>query len=72
MLVDRAQARAPDFALTDENCGAAADTPPPEDPLPLAEQVMDGMPLAIELAAVRLASLSASDLLDRLDDRFSS
>jgi non-specific serine/threonine protein kinase len=60
LLVERAQALAPDFALTDENCEAVADVC----------RRLDGMPLAIELAAVRLASLSAADLLDRLDDRF--
>jgi len=32
---------------------------------------LDGMPLAIELAAVRLRSLSVSDVLARLDERFS-
>lgn len=32
---------------------------------------LDGMPLAIELAAVRLRSLSVSDVLRRLDERFS-
>ena len=31
---------------------------------------LDGMPLAIELAAARLRSLSLSDLQDRLDQRF--
>ncbi|WP_344857875.1 AfsR/SARP family transcriptional regulator [Planomonospora alba] len=31
---------------------------------------LDGMPLAIELAAARLRSLSAGQLADRLDDRF--
>ena len=31
---------------------------------------LDGMPLAIELAAARLRSLSLSDLYDRLDQRF--
>ena len=30
---------------------------------------LDGLPLAIELAAVRLASMSADDLRERLDDR---
>jgi non-specific serine/threonine protein kinase len=60
LLVDRAQALTPDFTLTDENCGAAADIC----------RRLDGMPLAIELAAVRLTFLSAADLVDRLDDRF--
>ncbi|WP_409180427.1 BTAD domain-containing putative transcriptional regulator [Amycolatopsis sp. VS8301801F10] len=31
---------------------------------------LDGMPLAIELAAVRLRTMSAEQLADRLDDRF--
>ncbi|MES9604646.1 MULTISPECIES: BTAD domain-containing putative transcriptional regulator [Actinomadura] len=31
---------------------------------------LDGIPLAIELAAVRLTSLTAEEILDRLDDRF--
>ena len=60
LLADRAVAVAPDFALTDENCGAAADVC----------RRLDGLPLAIELAAVRLASMTPGDLLERLDDRF--
>jgi predicted ATPase/DNA-binding CsgD family transcriptional regulator len=60
LLADRAVAVAPDFALTAENCRAAAEIC----------QRLDGLPLAIELAAVRLASMTADDLLKRLDDRF--
>ena len=60
LLVDRAQAMAPDFVLTDENAEAASEIC----------RRLDGLPLAIELASVRLASLSANDLLARLDDRF--
>jgi predicted ATPase len=60
LLVDRAVAVAPDFTLTEENCGAAGDIC----------RRLDGLPLAIELAAVRLASMTADDLLERLDDRF--
>jgi predicted ATPase/DNA-binding CsgD family transcriptional regulator len=59
LLVDRAIAVAPDFALTDENCGAASEIC----------RRLDGLPLAIELAAVRLASMTADDLRERLDDR---
>src|ERR1700746_2082824 len=31
---------------------------------------LDGIPLAIELAASRMASMTAAELRDRLDDRF--
>ncbi len=60
LLVDRAVAVAPDFALTDDNCEAASDIC----------RRLDGLPLAIELAAVRLGSMTADDLRERLDDRF--
>jgi DNA-binding CsgD family transcriptional regulator/tetratricopeptide (TPR) repeat protein len=59
LLVDRAVAAAPDFALTDQNWRAASEIC----------RRLDGLPLAIELAAVRLASMTADDLRDRLDDR---
>jgi predicted ATPase/DNA-binding CsgD family transcriptional regulator len=59
LLVDRAVAVAPDFALTSENRRAASEIC----------RRLDGMPLAIELAAVRLASMTADDLRERLDDR---
>ena len=59
LLVDRAVAVAPGFALNDENCQATAEIC----------RRLDGLPLAIELAAVRLASMTADDLRDRLDDR---
>ncbi|MCP9980337.1 ATP-binding protein [Actinomadura madurae] len=32
--------------------------------------LLDGIPLAIELAAVRLSSMAVEEILDRLDDRF--
>jgi predicted ATPase/DNA-binding CsgD family transcriptional regulator len=60
LLVERAVAVAPGFALTEENAGAAGDIC----------RRLDGLPLAIELAAVRLASMTPGDLLERLDDRF--
>ncbi|MEM7245807.1 MAG: tetratricopeptide repeat protein [Acidobacteriota bacterium] len=56
----RARAKKPSFSITDEN----------------REQVheivrrLDGLPLAIELAAARLRVLSPTALLSRLDDRF--
>lgn len=59
LLVDRAVAVAPGFELTDENAGAASEIC----------RRLDGLPLAIELAAVRLASMTADDLRERLDDR---
>jgi predicted ATPase/DNA-binding CsgD family transcriptional regulator len=60
LLVDRAVAVAPGFALSDENRAAATEIC----------RRLDGLPLAIELASVRLASMTADDLLARLDDRF--
>ncbi|HZE04922.1 MAG TPA: LuxR C-terminal-related transcriptional regulator [Solirubrobacteraceae bacterium] len=59
LLVDRTAAVAPDFALNDANSRAAGEIC----------RRLDGMPLAIELAAVRLASMTAEDLSERLDDR---
>jgi predicted ATPase/DNA-binding CsgD family transcriptional regulator len=59
LLVDRAVAVAPDFVLSEQNSRAASDIC----------RRLDGMPLAIELAAVRLASMTAEDLNERLDDR---
>ncbi|MFC4895496.1 BTAD domain-containing putative transcriptional regulator [Streptosporangium amethystogenes subsp. fukuiense] len=60
LLADRAAASAPDFRITRHNRGVVAQ---------LCGR-LDGVPLAIELAAVRLGTLSAEEILDRLDDRF--
>jgi non-specific serine/threonine protein kinase len=60
LLIERAHAVSPDFVLTDENRAAVGDIC----------RRLDGLPLAIELAAVRLASIAPADLLERLDDRF--
>lgn len=60
LLVDRARAVSPGFTVTEENGDAAAQ---------LCGQ-LDGLPLAIELAAARLTVLSLPELVDRLSDRF--
>ena len=58
--VDRASAAKHDFALTDRNVGAVG----------VLCRRLDGIPLAIELAAARVRSLSPEDLVARLDQRF--
>jgi DNA-binding CsgD family transcriptional regulator/tetratricopeptide (TPR) repeat protein len=50
----------PEFAVTEDNL----------DVVTAIACRLDGLPLAIELAAVRLRALSAQQLLDRLADRF--
>jgi len=60
LFADRAIAAAPGFELNDRN----------RDQIVGICQRLDGIPLAIELAAVRLRALSTGDILDRLDDRF--
>lgn len=60
LFVARARNVVPGFALDEDNAPVVAQ---------LCTQ-LDGMPLAIELATTRLRSLSATQLLDRLDRRF--
>ena len=60
LLVDRARAARPGFTVTDDNAAAVAKVC----------RVLDGMPLAIELAAARLGTMSVAQLAERLDDRF--
>jgi predicted ATPase/DNA-binding CsgD family transcriptional regulator len=60
LFLDRAAAVAPGFEITDSNRAAV---------LELCRR-LDGIPLAIELAAVWLRVLSPAQILDRLEDRF--
>jgi len=60
LLVERAAQQRPGFTLTDESASTIA----------RVCRRLDGIPLAIELAAVRLRSLSIVDLDVRLDQRF--
>jgi predicted ATPase/class 3 adenylate cyclase len=61
LFVERAQGIAPSFAMVDGDESAAA--------VEICQR-LDGIPLAIELAASRMASMTASEVRDRLDQRF--
>ena len=58
LFAERAQAALPSFALSSSNCQAVADIC----------RHLDGMPLAIELAAARIRALSPEQIAARLDD----
>jgi non-specific serine/threonine protein kinase len=61
LFVDRAADADPGFTLTDENA-------------PLVAEIcrrLDGIPLGLELAAVRVRTLTLDELVDRLDDPLS-
>jgi non-specific serine/threonine protein kinase len=60
LFVDRAQAAVPEFALSTANTGTVGE---------LCRR-LDGIPLALELAAVRLRGMPADEILTRLSDRF--
>jgi len=60
LFVDRARDVVPDFVLTAQNTDAVVQ---------LCNQ-LDGIPLAIELAATRLRSMSVSTVVEHLDQRF--
>ncbi|WP_051969356.1 ATP-binding protein [Kitasatospora azatica] len=60
LFVDRAAAVLPGFALTERNGAEVA----------LLCRRLDGIPLALELAAGRLSALSLEQVSSRLDDRF--
>ncbi|HJS17996.1 MAG TPA: tetratricopeptide repeat protein [Anaerolineales bacterium] len=60
LFVRRAQAVHPNFALTKDNASAIAEIC----------RRLDGLPLALELAAARVKLLPPQAILTRLDDRF--
>ncbi|HEY3505800.1 MAG TPA: BTAD domain-containing putative transcriptional regulator [Actinocatenispora sp.] len=60
LLVDRAAAVRPGFAVDDGNVAAVTQIC----------RRLDGAPLALELAAARLRTLTAAQVAERLDDRF--
>ena len=60
LFVDRARARTRGFTLHDENRDAVAEIC----------RRLDGLPLAIELAAARVGALAPDAIARRLDDRF--
>jgi predicted ATPase/transcriptional regulator with XRE-family HTH domain/Tfp pilus assembly protein PilF len=60
LLLARTRERRPDYALAQRDAAAVAEV----------VRRLDGLPLAIELAAARLAVLSPGQLAARLDDRF--
>jgi predicted ATPase/class 3 adenylate cyclase len=60
LFIDRALAVQPDFSVTSANAPALAQ---------ICHR-LDGIPLALELAAARVKSLSVEQIAARLDDRF--
>jgi predicted ATPase/class 3 adenylate cyclase len=60
LFVERAQGIAPGSMVDGDEAGAVTEIC----------QRLDGIPLAIELAASRMASMTASEMRDRLDHRF--
>lgn len=60
LFVERAGAALPGFALDDATAGAVSEIC----------RRLDGLPLALELAAARVRSLPVAEVASRLDDRF--
>ena len=61
LFVERARAQRPEFVISDGNRAAVAEL----------VRLLDGLPLAIELAAARVRVLSPAQLVERMRDRFS-
>jgi predicted ATPase/DNA-binding SARP family transcriptional activator len=60
LFVERAKSQQAGFALNSDNCGSVAS---------ICVR-LDGIPLALELAAARMRVMSLADIESRLDDRF--
>jgi len=60
LFLDRARAVQPDFAITEKNSAKIAEI----------VRRLDGIPLALELAAARLRMLTVEQIAARLNDRF--
>jgi predicted ATPase/DNA-binding SARP family transcriptional activator len=60
LFVDRARGALPDFTLDEDNAAAVA----------AICRHLDGIPLALELAAARVAALPVQELAHRMGDRF--
>ena len=60
LFVDRATAARADFSLTSSNTAAVVEI----------YRILEGLPLAIELAAARAKTLTPQDIRSRLSDRF--
>ncbi|MFQ5968048.1 MAG: BTAD domain-containing putative transcriptional regulator [Acidimicrobiia bacterium] len=60
LFIERAQAARPDLAVGDDDAAAVVEIC----------RRLDGLPLALELAAARVRALSLQQIASRLDDRF--
>ncbi|MGY0499931.1 BTAD domain-containing putative transcriptional regulator [Nocardia sp. FBN12] len=60
LFVERARSSAPGFAVTDDNADAVA----------AIVTHLDGLPLALELAATRVRALGVHAVAERIEDRF--